>query len=124
MKFLVLNVTEGTGFSVIEAQEGHGLDVYYDALECSTFDIVERKIGGVWFDIFCDDDGLFVEKPILSALVNNSPALVGNLLFAHHDREGNTTGLTDEEIELIKANGIDFFDPLECRMWTAVSCTL
>ena len=78
------------------------LEGYYNALRCRCFDIVQRSIGGKPYDIYCDDDGLFVERPIISAFSpDGEPMLVGNLFICHHDDEGNTVSLLDDEVEHI-----------------------
>jgi hypothetical protein len=79
------------------------LEAYYEKLDCTCIDIVERKIGGKWFDIMCDDEGLFREPQKISAINDmGQPMLVGNLMFFHNDGEGNLTGLEDEDIEHLK----------------------
>ena len=35
------------------------LDDFYRLLNCDTIDIVQRSIGGVVYEIICDDNGLF-----------------------------------------------------------------
>lgn len=91
--------------------ECSSLEDYYDALQCETFDIARRKIGGHYFDIFVDDIGLFDESPIVSAIRwvdkdagKAEPMLVGNLIIANHDAEGNTTSLTREDVGVILSN--------------------
>ena len=78
------------------------LDGYYNALECRCFDIVCRNISGRYFDIYCDDEGLFVEEPKVTAFSpDGEPMLVGNLFICLHDDEGNTVSLADEDIDRI-----------------------
>ena len=82
-----------------------GLQDYYKHLGCDCFDIVQRKIAGKYFDIYIDDNGMFVEKPIVSASDSaNEPMLVGNLIFANANAEGNTISLSDDDIAWIKKN--------------------
>lgn len=106
-RLLALDVIGGTGFSEIECKE---LDDYYKALKCDCFDIAHRKIGGKdgkYFDIFVDDIGLFADSPIPSAIDGNGNVmLVGNLVFANHDNQGNTTSLSDQDIMLIRNNAV------------------
>lgn len=82
------------------------LQDFYDHLECECFDVAYRSVGAKekCFDIFVDDIGLFREEPIPSAIDKSfKPQLVGNLVFANHDNKGNTTSLSNEEIEYIKS---------------------
>jgi len=79
------------------------LPKYYELLNCYTIDIVERTLGGEVFDVICDDEGLMVDSPVISAVDGSGePMLVGNLLFVHHSDEGETTGLTSDECALIQ----------------------
>lgn len=70
-------------------------------LGCDAFDIATRKIGGTYYDMFVDDIGLF--KPLHVSAVDKDckPMLVGNIVFANHDDHGNTTDLSEEDIERI-----------------------
>lgn len=78
---------------------------YYEHLKCDCFDIANRKVGNKRFDIYVDDIGLYRDNLIVSAIDNeNQPMLVGNLIFANHDSEGNTTSLSDEDIAEITEN--------------------
>lgn len=120
-RLLVLDVIGGTGFYEKECSE---LQDFYDALKCRHFDIAYRKVGGKYFDIFCDDEGLFVKNPIPSALDGDmEPALVGNLIFAHHDSAGNTTRLSDEDIRHIKEHAVTAidYDSEPMKMWNLVT---
>ena len=95
------------GFRFKEIEVGESLDDYYQYLECSIFDITHGEINGKVYDIFCDDEGLFKEDPETTAVFVSKKgvpngALVGNLIFANHDSAGNTTSLSDEDIESIK----------------------
>ena len=62
-------------------------------------------------DIFADDEGLLKANPKTTLIITDKKnrmkvltALVGNLIFVSHDDECNTTGLTDEQIDFIKAH--------------------
>lgn len=87
------------------------LDSYYQILKCDMFDIATRRIGENYYDIYCDDEGLFKCNPIVSAMSpNNHPMLVGNLFITKTDDEGETISLTDQEIEEVKRNLTPLFD--------------
>ena len=88
---------------MIEAVDAEGLQDYYRLIGCDTIDIVTRKIGGMWFDIVCDDEGLFKEPQKISAINDmGEPMLVGNLLFFNHDGEGNLLPLSDLDCNHIR----------------------
>lgn len=106
-RVLVLDVIGGKGFYEAECE---CLNDYYEHLKCETFDVATRKVGNKYFDIFVDDIGLFAENPIPSVVDTAlMPMLVGNCIFANHDSEGNTTSLTDDEIEAIKGEAITIY---------------
>lgn len=78
---------------------------YYKLLDCDTIDITRRKIGGKYYDIICDDEGLFKETVMVSAVDGNNEAmLVGKLLICNHDEKGNEASLTQDDILNIEAN--------------------
>lgn len=72
------------------------LDEFYKILNCSCIDIVRRKIGRKYFEIICDDEGLFKENVKISAIDNlGGVQLVGNILIVGPDvDDGNLTGLS------------------------------
>lgn len=59
-------------------------------------------------DIYADDEGLLKENPKVTMLIlddkhqNVERILVGNLVLAGHDGEGNTISLTDKQIDYIR----------------------
>ena len=88
-----------------EVVECNDLRDYYKYLDCTCFDITRRKVGDKWFDIFCDDEGLLKDNYIATAYTSDhEPALVGNLIFANHNEQGETTSLSDDDIMLIRDN--------------------
>lgn len=88
---------ENISVGVVDA---NGLDDYYKYIGCRCIDIVRRKIGGLPVEIVCDDEGLLVENPKLSALdMDGQPTLFGNLLIASgRVVDGELTELTTEEM--------------------------
>ena len=78
------------------------LEEYYKYIGCSCIDIVTRKVGDTYFDIICDDEGLLKDSPHISAVdTKGNPMLVGNLIFTHTDEEGETIGVTDNDVATI-----------------------
>lgn len=102
MKTLLLNVEDNK----VELLDVKGeLNEYYEKIKCDCIDITMRKVAGKYFDIVCDDEGLFKESPRISAINDlGQPMLVGNLMFFHNDGEGNLTGLHDEDIRHLLNN--------------------
>ena len=71
---------------------------------CRCFDIVHRKIGGKCFDIICDDEGLFRDQPVPSAINGKMEVmLVGNLFICRH-KGAELQSLTDSDVEHIKSH--------------------
>lgn len=80
------------------------LEKYYEVLNCTCIDIVQRRIGQKKFTIICDDEGLFSAAPKISAINNLGQAqLVGNLFIvaAGSDEDGNLIGLSKSEADYI-----------------------
>jgi hypothetical protein len=102
MKTLLLNVKENK----VEVLDVEGtLEEYYERLDCRCIDIQLRSIAGRNYDIVCDDEGLLVDNPRISAINNyGETMLVGNLMFFHNDGMGNLTGLKDEDIRHLLNN--------------------
>ena len=100
MKMLLLDV-ENNELKVVEA---NGLEDYYRLIGCDTIDIVRREIGEMEVEIVCDDEGLFLEHPKVSAIDRaGNPCLYGNLLIASNRVvDGELTELTKGEIAYLK----------------------
>lgn len=93
----------------------NGLEDYYNLIGCRCIGIVRRKIGQQYFEIVVDDEGLFAEEPIVSAIdADFSQALVGNLLIAGGEvtEDGELTDITEAEAGYITG------------MFKAVGCLL
>lgn len=107
IKVVVINDSTAT-FKTVP----NDIDAFYKELNCDLFDIATRKIDNRVFDIYCDDEGLFVENARVSAIdKDENIMLVGNLMITNHDDEGNTTSLTEEEASYIIAN-VGYFSTL------------
>lgn len=99
MKVLLLD-TDSLQPQVVETEGG--LLEWYRLIKCNLIDIVSRKIGGRYYDIILDDEGLFKGAAKPTALdQQQQPQLVGNLVICNTDGEGNETTLTDEDIKHI-----------------------
>ena len=103
MKFILIKA--GAKAEVVELQ-GDKID-YLKMKELLEIDspvtCVERKIGNEYYDLWLDDEGLL--KPEKDRIVTGflqfggQELLVGNMLILKHDEEGNSVGLTDEDLE-------------------------
>ena len=92
----------------------HGLFDYYELLDCHLIEHATRKIGGKKFDIICDEEGTFVDDPLISAIDDfGRTMLVGNLLICGlPDGEGESSDLTDDDIEYIRRR----IQPMDTRL--------
>lgn len=80
---------------------------FYPLLQCDTFDVA-RSEGFEWMsplvfstaseddqnaaiDIYCDDEGLFAERPLYATRLPSGNVLAGRLVICSSDDEGNTT---------------------------------
>ena len=109
----------------VRTAECNELSDFYRELGVDIFDIAVRKIGGRYYDIFCDDMGLYRETPIVSAINNqDEPMLVGNLVFANHNDRGETTSLSDEDVNIIAGEMFVAVtsDGETKRVWPVVRC--
>ena len=88
---------------VVELPKNHEYTDIKKMLEISSpLDCIRRKIGKKYYDFWIDDEGLFKEKKYLTCLCENAKEILcGAVMIARHDNKGNTTGLTDGEIESI-----------------------
>lgn len=101
-----LTVNAGrAGFKTIEDD----LKSFYEEIGCRLIDITTRKINGKYYDIICDDEGLFCDDPIVTAVNGDgAPRLVGGLIICGGaDDEGNLTSLEAEDV-LRLTNAVQF----------------
>jgi hypothetical protein len=90
---------------LIEKDIENELDTFYEIIGCRCIDIPRRKVGGKYFDIIVDDEGLLKSNPICTGVDAKSMdcMLFGTLIFTNTDDEGNTVSLSDEDISLIQS---------------------
>lgn len=98
------------------------LQTFYDIIGCHCIDIPIRKIGGEYYDIICDDEGLLKDYPQV-AMVDKSlqPMIVGTIIIAKSDEEsGEMMSLTDEDIARIKNATSHLIDLTTGRLLTVL----
>lgn len=117
MQMFLVDVVNGKA-GAIEVEPK--LENYYNLLNCNTIDITSRQLDGTYFDIICDDEGLLCDSPIASAIDGKRGGqLVGNLLFCHHNGDGDETGLTPEDVKLIE-NHLGCYVRSDCNKPTPI----
>ena len=100
MKALLLDTLEKT----TKVVDPKSLQDYYKLIGCKWVEIVTRRIGRKYYDIICDEEGTFVEDPLISAIDDFGRVMfVGNLIICGvADSEGELTDLTTNDIKYIK----------------------
>lgn len=102
IKGVLIDVVNGTAGPV---EIDKSLESYYEVLGCRCIDIVRRKIGGRYFDIICDDEGMLYPNAVPSAFHRlSSVELVGNLFIVKFDGEEDVESLTDDEVAHVMKN--------------------
>lgn len=120
MKVVYLNVENQELPKVLDIEDN--LDVFYELIGCRYIDIVHRKIGDKYFDVICDDEGTFKDKPVVSAVDTQfSTMLVGNLIISNNDGEGNLIDLSDEDIKQILRHSKTFFYAIKWRIYSVTN---
>lgn len=99
MRAFLVDVENGAADEV----DACGLADYYRLLNCRLVDIVSWRIGGKWYDIIADDEGI-KEGAKVSALCQGQPVLVGNLLVMNIGEDGEEAPLHDLDFERIRAH--------------------
>jgi hypothetical protein len=85
-----------------ETELEDSLDTYRTELDCDCIDIVSRRIGNKYFDIVCDDEGLYRDGYIsMMDSKTNTPMLVGRLFICNHNGS-DLSSLTQSDIDCIK----------------------
>lgn len=115
IKAIIVDTDKKTTY---EIEIENTLNAFYKALKCNLIDIVERKIGGVWYDIIVDDEGLLNPdrygkfSVVTFAKRNQMPIerIVGNVLITRSDTIGNTIGLEQMDIKRVLKNTARFAD--------------
>ena len=124
IKVLLLDAIKGTGYHVKEIRDE--LEVYHKLLDCDRIDIVSRLVGGSYYSIVVDDDGLWRDGVTISAVSpEDTPVLVGNLVFTNSNKNtGELTSLTDVDIRRIKANSKILVQQLGTKMKPIIAVQL
>ena len=86
---------------VTDDEDGQ-LQQFYSCIGCDTVDMLEISIGGRKFDIIVDDEGRYKPLAIPSFSMPDGAVFFGNVLFAHRDAEGRTTGLSNDDLDILR----------------------
>lgn len=83
--------------------ESGDIDEMYRLIGCDYFDCAVRKVGKSVYNLWVDDEGLYLDKNVHGMCLNAEEFLVGNILITRNDGE-EIASLTDADIDEIKAN--------------------
>lgn len=100
--------------------DGYGQLTWSKKDYCEDLESLQKEVGGLiqcaeWFfpnlqerniDTWVNEEGKLEGLPITTILKNDGnllEVLVGNLCFIRHDDEGNSFGLTEEDVDFVKS---------------------
>ena len=86
----------------VNDDEDGQLQQFYKYIGCDTVDMLEVSIGGRKFDIIVDDEGCYKLFAIPSFSMSDGAVFFGNVLFEHRDAEGRTTGLDNDDLDILR----------------------
>lgn len=110
MKAYYINVNTGE-CGAIEVEPS--LEEYHRLIDCCCIDIVERRVGGIVFNIVLDDEGLLKPNRIGGVARDCDEMLAGNLLlFGVDEFTHDLRHLTEHEAQTIDENVVMAF--LKC----------
>ena len=71
-------------------------------IDCDLVTCTEIEVEGKYYDVWSDDEALLKLNPVLNLYVCDGLIIFGNLLFAKSDDDGETIGLSIDDIRLLK----------------------
>ena len=71
-------------------------------IDCDLVTCTEIEVEGKYYDVWSDDEALLKFNPVPNLYVSDGLIIFGNLLFAKSDDDGQTIGLSIDDIRLLK----------------------
>ena len=71
-------------------------------IDCELVTCTEIEVEGKYYEVWSDDEALLCDKPVPNLYVCDGLIIFGNLLFAKSDDDGETIGLSVEDIRTLK----------------------
>lgn len=102
IRVVYLDVLGGRAPQILTIRENNNL--FYKLLNCNSLEVVTAKIAGIPVRIICDEEFLFKDPFIPSAVTPDCVGvLYGNLIICGYDivGEGYLTGLSESDCRLI-----------------------
>ena len=75
------------------------LSELYRIIGCALVEVVQVKVEGKFYDVYCDEEFLLKEKPVPTLYLNDEQVLCGNLVFTTCDEDGKFGGVTENDID-------------------------
>lgn len=106
MKLYAVNPFKKTS-DYVEVDENNQLEQFYKIIDCNLVEYHSFELDGVSFDVICDEEFMLYNQdliPTVIAMKNGHPVgiLYGTIIIAKHDGEGNTVGLTDADMGILR----------------------
>ena len=86
-------------------------------IDCDLVTCIEIEVEGKYYDVWSDDEALLCDNPVPNLYVCDGLIIFGNLLFAKSDDDGETIGLSVEDIRLLKKYSQRQFYKLLYKNW-------
>ena len=110
MNVLTYQVSIGIGFlTVHEIDSENTLQSMYDLLDCSMVDVRRFELDGHVYDVWFDEEFFINGKEIIPTVLlgkkegwKSEVLICGNVMYARSNEDGETIGLTDEDIQRLK----------------------
>ena len=110
MKGFLIDVQNDKAVEVQIDGENH-LKQFYSLIGCRCIDIIMRTIGGKYYNIVLDDEGLLVDNPVFAAIDGQLNAmLAGNLVIFGVGNDMDLVDLDDADIRNIRDNTYEVID--------------
>ena len=86
-------------------------------IDCDLVTCTEIEVEGKYYDVWSDDEALLCDNPVPNLYVSDGLIIFGNLLFAKSDDDGETIGLSIDDIRLLKKYSQRQFYKLLNKNW-------
>ena len=86
-------------------------------INCELVTCTEIEVEGKYYDVWSDDEALLKLNPVPNLYVCKDLIIFGNLLFAKSDDDGQTIGLSIDDIRLLKKYSQRQFYKLLNKNW-------
>ena len=112
IKGLLLDVKKNT---IEEFEIEKGYVALQKVLGVDTFNVVTRRFGDVWLDIYVDDEGLFKENNPLAVITYEGNGrvveeIVGTVFVAKCNKNGETISLTNKDFKNLRESVFTYWD--------------